>query len=209
MAEDFMLEEEEESSGSPNRRNFLIIASILGLIFIAAMICNVTLLNQSDNSNFVAESATIVSQNATIAVQNAADEATWTAEAIQAAIDATNEAQPEETETVELIPTNTGEPKETPTPTNTAVVKVNETATPNLSGTSQFEATEDGTSQDETPDAIVGDNSSSSPSTATPVPSSDDGEDALPDTGINSWATIIIGLILVAVLIGARRIRQA
>lgn len=223
MADDFMLEEEEQSNGSPNRRNFLIIVGVLGLILIAALICNFTLLNRGNTSNFAAESTAIAQQNVEIATQNAVAAATWTAEAeIQNSIIATNEAQPEPTDIPEIEPTNTEEPEEEPTPTNTAVVKEEATATPNLSGTSEFDdsnaddddnedvdesETPNADDESETPDAVVGGNTTAS--TATPITSSNNNQDALPDTGINTWGTIVIGLILAGILIGVRRMRQA
>lgn len=217
MADDFILDEEEETNGSPGRRNFLIIASILGLIFVAAMVCNFTLLSRNQNEDVAAEATARTIQNATIIAQNATTVAGGgaveeTPDVVQAGIDGTNtaQAQPTDEPEEELVATNTSEPEETPTPTNTAVVKTNETATPNFSGTSEFEDADDGEEDGdsdgtETPNASIG----ASSTTSTPVPSTSTNQDALPETGINTWGTIVIGLLLVGALIGARRFRQA
>lgn len=223
MADDFMVDE-EESNGSSNRRSFLAILGLLSLIFIAAMICNFTLLNRNRDTDFAAESTAIALQNIDTMTRNAEAAATWTAEAeIQSSIDATNEAQPQPTEVPDLEPTNTEVVEETPEATNTAIVKSDETATPNLSGTSEFGSGEgdgdgdgdgedgdgdgDGDGGDEdssTPDAVIGGDDG----TATPISGNGGDQGALPDTGFNTWGTIVVGLVLAGILIGARRVRQ-
>ena len=131
----------------------------------------------------------IETQNAVVAVTNEAVTATIAAMQTEA-------ARPTETPSPPPTFTPTPQPTATPQPTNTPViaeetVESGDLATPNLSGTSVFEN-------------ATGDN------TPTPIPvtggSGDNG--SLPNTGLDTWGIMLIGLVLVAVLFMARRLRR-
>lgn len=185
--EDFIIEED----GS-NRRSFMIIAGVLATIFVAAAICSGVYLLSGRSSSSNPQATAIAATNAVILITN---------EAVTVAI--------EMTETAAAMPTNTPEPTETatetptavpdtPEPTETPVVEVEETATPNLSGTSTFEEVE-GT---ETAESAIA-------ATATPIPAatSTAGNDSLPETGFDTWGVLLAGGLLVFVLLVARRLR--
>lgn len=195
--DEFILE--EEGTGS-SRRPFLIAVATLTTIFILASVCSLLFLF-SNRSASNPEATAIAATNAVILITN---------EAVTAAIDATNIALSQPTETPEptLVPTATSTPvADTATPTETSVVEQQpkDTVTPNLSGTSAVEQVdEDGSDAEGT---AGGDNG-----TATPIPaatsSTADDADALPQTGFETWGTLAVGLMLAAVLIAARRLRR-
>lgn len=190
MTEDFIIEEEHEEA-SNNRRPFLIAVGILLSIFILAAICSATLLYTRDGkptNGDAAAIAAIETTNAEIAVTNAAVTQTIAARE-------TEKARPSDTPVPP--PTNTPIPTNTPQPTDTPVVgqaeEGEETATPNLSGTSAFS---DGSANN----------------TPTPIPGlsgSTGGNDSLPQTGIETWGALVAGLGLIAVLFFARRLRSS
>lgn len=213
MEDDYIFDEEEQS-GPSNRRGFLVAASVLGLILILALVCSFTLLATRNNSNFAADSTAIAVSNMT---QEAVNMVTYdAATAVALSVAQTNEAQPQPTDTPELEPTNTDVPEEeTPEPTETAVVDETEedeaSPTPNLSGTSEFsDATAESEATDEAEesesDGVIGSNTSAS--TPTPLSATSTDNNALPDTGINTWGTILVGLILAGILLGARQFRN-
>ena len=187
MEEDYLIE--GESEGAENRRPFLIAVGALLGIFILALACSaVILLTRGGNGNGDAEKqiAAIETENAIIAVTNAA--VTQTVAAME-----TEAARP--TDTPVAPPTNTPVPTNTPLPTNTPVIQKaeEETPTPDLSGTSSFEST----AVEDTP---------------TPIASLGGGagdEEALPQTGIETWGAIVGAFLLVGILLAARRLRSS
>lgn len=220
MAEDDYIIDDEGGNERPNnRRGFLIAAGFLLGIFILASICSVTLLNMQRRGNGgnqaqIGTATAIAATNQVIMITN---------EAVTVAIQETNLAQAPASETPEatLPPTSTAtEAAATTEPTETAVVEAaDDTPTPNLSGTSEFDddATETPETDDdgetggaETPDSSgSGSGDSSSDSTPTPVAGNDNTQDSLPETGINTWGTILLGLFFLGILLAARRFRSA
>jgi len=198
--DDFIIEGGDTGS---NRRPFFIAAATLTTIFILASVCSLLFLF-SNRTASNPEATAIAATNAVILITN---------EAVTAAIDATNIALsqpadvPESEPTVAPTSTATSVPATT-APTKTAVVEQppKDTATPNLSGTSAVEQlavteeTEEGAtnSEDSTPTPIAASTSSAS-----------NDADALPQTGFETWGTLVVGLLLAAVLIAARRLRRS
>ncbi|MCP4426209.1 MAG: LPXTG cell wall anchor domain-containing protein [Chloroflexi bacterium] len=188
MTEDFIIEE-ESGEDSPSRRPFLIAVGILLTILILAIICSAATLSIRNNrgrSNGNAEQiAARETENAAILANN---------EAVTATIAAMETEQALPTETPTAPATNTPTPTNTPRPTNTPVVRpsgddeVTETPEPSS-------ADADGTADTPTPIApLSGTNGGSD-------------DDALPQTGIETWGALVAGLALVAILFAARRLR--
>jgi len=189
------MEEEEYiiqgDTQSTNNRPFYTAVGVLLLIFIVAAGCAAFSLLSRGSTDQVAQAtvAAIETQNAIVAVTNEA--VTQTIAAME-----TEAARP--TETPSPPPTFTPTPQATATtrPTNTpvvaeATVEGGDMGTPNLSGTSVFDNSTDG-------------------STPTPIPVTGGGDNgSLPNTGFDVWSAMLIGLALVAVLFMARRLRRA
>lgn len=223
MSDDFIIEEEEQASGN---RPFLIAAGALLTVFILAAACTgILLINRDGGENPATAEAIAVreTENAVILATNAA--VTETVAAME-----TEEAQP--TETPQPTATNTPEPTETAAPTNTPVVAgegdtaesgvegaddAEAEATANVSGTSVFDEEADaedgeGSGADGAEGAAGedGDGEDGSESTPTPIPAEGTAEeDALPETGINTWGAIVAAMALIGVLMMARRLRTA
>ncbi len=193
--DDFILEEESASS---SRRPFLIAAATLFTIFIAAAACSLIFLFQNRTASNPQATA-IAATNAVILITN---------EAVTAAIDATNVALSLPTDTPEATATQTATATaipDTATPTETPVVETaKDTPTPNTSGTSVAEPTGDATDSPGNDGAENG--------TATPIPASTTTspgkDDVLPQTGLETWGILGIGLLFVAILVAARRLRH-
>ncbi|MBE2221177.1 MAG: hypothetical protein IAF02_06530 [Anaerolineae bacterium] len=182
---------DNQSSGGSGP--FLTAVGILLVIFILAAGCSaVMLMNRGGSSNADAAQATsIAATNEAILAQNA--RVTETIAAME-----TEAARPTETPTPPP-PTFTPQPtaSNTPIPSNTPVVvdididtegQVTD-GTANVSDTSVFEnATGDSTP---TPIPVVGK------------------DNALPDTGFELWAIALAGVVLVGILVAARRMRGA
>jgi LPXTG-motif cell wall-anchored protein len=199
FSDDFIIEEEEQGAN----RTFLIIAgSLVGLfILIIACVALFAFLNRGDNSE---EIAAIETQNAETAATNAA--VTRTVVAMELTANAP---------TATLPPTSTPEPTDTPTatpePTDTPVVQTPEaeeteggvsedggttTVTPNVAGTQIFGG-DGGTFGTATPITGTG---AGGTGTGT-------GTETLPQTGVTTAGLVGIGLLLVAVVFIARRLR--
>lgn len=188
--EDETIEEQNSGGNGP----FLTAVGILLVVFILAAGCSAFMLRARDTTaGSTAEIAAIETKNAMVAVTNAAVTQTIAAMETEAAKPTETATSPPPTFTSEPSPSNTPRPSNTP-------VKVDidgeigegiADGTPNVSGTSQFE---DGT-EDSTP---------------TPIPvDGSNGSGELPDTGFELWAIVLAGIVLVAVLAGARRMRGA
>lgn len=218
MSDEFIYDEEEGTP--PRRNNFLLAVGVLVLIGVLAMVCSFGVLF-SRRSAVNPQATAIAATNAVRMMTN---------EAVTVAVEATNLAQLQPTSTPELA---TEEPTEEPTavsdtatPTATSILEaVEETTTPaeeteSVVGTADPPTeTEDGNndndadndSSDEADDTDT--NSSGGVNELTPTPISSnatvDSEDALPNTGFNSWGIILAGLILSGVVIAARRLRTS
>ncbi|PIE79651.1 MAG: hypothetical protein CSA11_11090 [Chloroflexi bacterium] len=201
-------DESVEEQGSGSNRPFLIAVGILMLIFVLANICSgAVYMNRRGGGNTVeiAQATSIAATNEAILAQNA--QVTQTIAAMQ-----TEEARPTDTPTpppptftAEPSPTNTPRPTKTPVIAN---VEDEEVATgeggagtageegdmdslENVSGTSIFE-------------------NNTENSTPTPIPVSGGSDNnALPDTGFELWAVALTGIVLIGVLVAARRMRGA
>jgi LPXTG-motif cell wall-anchored protein len=191
FSDDFIIEEEEQGAN----RTFLIIAgSLVGLfILIIACVAIYAFLNRADNT---AEIAAIETANAETELQNA--RVTETIESMELTASA-----PTATFTPSPTPLPTDTPTATPEPTDTAVVQTPETAepgdgtltvTPNLAGTQIFGG-EGGTFGTSTPIGGTGTGGTGT------------GTDTLPQTGVTTAGAVAIGLLLVVVLVVARRLR--
>jgi LPXTG-motif cell wall-anchored protein len=191
FSDDFIIEEEEQGAN----RTFLIIAgSLVGLfILIIACVAIYAFLNRADNT---AEIAAIETANAETELQNA--RVTETIESMELTASA-----PTATFTPSPTPLPTDTPTATPEPTDTAVVQTPETAepgdgtltvTPNLAGTQIFGG-EGGTFGTSTPISGTGTGGTGT------------GTDTLPQTGVTTAGAVAIGLLLVVVLVVARRLR--
>lgn len=198
MEEDYIVQDDSSAASGSSSRPFLTAVGLLLLVFILAAGCGAfNLLSRNGDDQTVVANATIAAietQNAIVAVTNEA--VTLTIMAME-----TEAARPTETPT--LPPTATEPPPATETPeppTQTPVVPEGEVIgedgedgdedTPAAEGTTTFPPTDD--------------------STPTPIPvltGNDKG--ALPDTGIDTWSAMLLGLALVAVLFMARRLRRA
>jgi len=187
MTEDFILEE-DESGDSSKRRPFLIAVGALAAVGVLAVACTAIILmtrgSQPGNSE---EVALIETQNAIIAVTNEAVTRVISAMETEAARP-TNTPEPTATDLPTALPTNT------PRPTNTPVVQQaeGETATPVFFGTSTFGVGLGGSTP--TPIGALGSGSS--------------GNGSLPQTGISTWAATLAALLLVGIVIAARRLRS-
>lgn len=194
--DDFIIEEEGTSS---SRRPFLIAVATLTTIFILASVCSLVFLF-SNRSATNPEATAIAATNAVILITN---------EAVTAAIDATNTALAN----VEAVTAT--EPASTPTSTSTAIpdtatptktVVIKDTPTANVSETSVAEGLTNET--DSESNTETGDNDS----TPTPIPAAtsnaSNNTETLPQTGLETWGTLAVGLLLAGVLIAARRLRQ-
>ncbi len=194
--DEYIVDDEDRRSNRP----FLTAVGVLVLVLVLAGSCAAySWLSRDGGGDEVALAtvSAIETQNAVVAVTNAA--VTQTIIAME-----TEAARPTNTPTP-LPPTNTPSPvpSDTPPPTETPVVAEGENGaagdgtaeaeamgTPNLSGTSTF-------------GDVTSDN------TPTPIPVIGAKDDSLPDTGIDTWGAVLIGLALVGVLLVARRLRHA
>lgn len=192
----YVYEESTEEQNSGGNGPFYTAVGVLIAIFILAGGCAlVSSMNRGSTPDQTAEVAVIETQNAVIAVTNAAVTQTIAAMETEAARPTETPTPPPPTYTPEPSPSNT--PRATNTPVvvdieidNEADVAVGE-GTPNVSGTSVFE----------------GEAENSSP---TPIPVSDsNGSGTLPDTGFELWAIALAGIVLVGILVAARRMRKA
>ncbi len=184
--------ESAETTGGSSNRPFFTAVGILLVIFILAAGCSAfSLLSRGSTDQVaVATVAAIETQNAIVAVTNEA--VTQTIAAME-----TEAARPTETPSPPPTFTPTAQASATPQPTNTPVVADGELpadgsdlGTPNLSGTSTFDNPTDS-------------------STPTPIPVVGGGDGSLPNTGIDTWGVMLLGLALIAVLFMARRLRRA
>jgi flagellar basal body-associated protein FliL len=189
----------EQSSGGSGP--FLTAVGILVVIFVLAAACSIFLfLNRGgDSSAEAAQATSIAATNEAILAQNAQVTETIAAMETEAARPTETPTPPPPTFTPEPSPTNTSEPTNTPVVVDiedgTEVAEGEEgevtDGTPNVSGTSVF----DNETEESTPTPI-------------PVAGGSD-EDALPDTGFELWAIALAGVVLVGILVAARRMRGA
>lgn len=204
MQEDYIEDEFLEEEESSNRRPFLIAVGALVSLFILLGACTAFFLFSNRAANDRAdEVAAIETRNAEIEAAN-----------IATAVSATETAAAQPTNTTEPtpVPTDTPEPN-TPVPTNTPVVEDSEdesTIDPEGEDSSEGEessdeendAGEDGADQGAKPD---GDATPTAISGAGDIVGGND--EALPQTGLDSWGVIIAALGLVGLLIFVRRLR--
>jgi LPXTG-motif cell wall-anchored protein len=203
FSDDFIIEEEEQGAN----RTFLIIAgSLVGLfILIIACVALFAVLNGGDGN--ADQVATIEAENATTIAQNA--RVTETIVAMELTQNAPTATSP---------PTDTPEPTDTatatPEPTDTSVVQTPDAGTV-VTGTVGVETpgvSEDGGTTTVTPNAagtqIFGD-SGGTFGTVTPISGAGTGAgtDTLPQTGVTTAGMVGIGLLLIAVIFVARRLR--
>lgn len=209
MAEDDFIIENEERTGGAGRTFLILAGSLLGIFILAAACSLIFLFSNRNTSN--PEATAIAATNAVILITN---------EAVTAAIEATNLAMAQPSDTPEATPTatvtQTSEPA-TATPTGTAVPTdepVKESPTPNVSGTTAFTTVEagegDGTGDDDaTATSASGTIVEAGTATALPAATST-ATTSLPDTGgFTTWGPILAALLLIGLLVAARSLRRA
>jgi LPXTG-motif cell wall-anchored protein len=192
--EEYIVDGEEQRSNRP----FLTAVGVLLLIFVLAAGCGAfSLFSQNGNGGDEVAQATVAAietQNAIVAVTNAAVTQTIIAMETEAARPTDTPTPPPPTSTPTPLPSDTPPPTETPVVAEGESVdgagEGDAVGTPNLSGTSTFDETTSG-------------------STPTPIPVIGSKDDSLPDTGIEVWSAVLIGLLLVGVLLVTRRLRSA
>lgn len=207
----------EESAARAGGQPFLIALIALIGIFIISALCIFVVYNarRSGNEQDLAVQA-IEATNAAIQQTNIA---------VTVAIEATETARVELASQPTFTPENTPTPETPPTETpvvdqasptpgeGTAVAgEGDETAVSGTDAEGDGEGEEDGENgeTDGTVEAgsgviIVGGTSTPTP---TPISAADAGKDnTLPETGLEVWVVALIGLVLIAVLFGARRLR--
>jgi hypothetical protein len=186
MTDDFILEEDESESLS-SRRPFFIAVGVLATVGILAVACiAITLISRpSDQTD---EIAAIETRNAFIELTNEAVTRTVVAMRTEAARP-TDTPQASPTSTATSIPTNTPRPSDTPV---VAQADEEETADSGVSGTRVF-----GTG--------AGDNT---PTPIAPLGGGTDGG-SLPETGISTLGASVAAILLLAVLVVARRLRRS
>jgi hypothetical protein len=184
--------EEQRSGGSGP---FLTAVGILIVIFILAAGCSaVMFMNRGGGSSSAdaAQATSIAATNEAILAQNARVTETIAAMETEAARPTDTPTPPPPTFTPEPSPSSTPVPSNTPVVVDIEEGEESEVTdgTPNVSGTSIFESETDG-------------------STPTPIPVVGSNNDALPDTGFELWTIVLAGIVLVGVLVVARRMRSA
>jgi hypothetical protein len=198
MSEEFIIEEEESTGRSPFA---LLAAALVGLLVLAVLcIAGASLLQQ--NGDGVSATSTVIAQiNQTTEAQNAFVTQTL----IAMAATETQEALATDTPTpTPTVPTSTPSPTWTPKPTETPVVQPpGDTPTPNLAGTSIF----GGTSTFNATPTVIGGSGGTGGTGGTGGAGGTGGTGTLPQTGVGLWGAIGAAVILVAVLIIARRLR--
>jgi hypothetical protein len=148
-------------------------------------------MNRGSSPDQTAAVAAIETQNAMIAVTNAAVTQTIAAMETEAARPTDTPTPPPPTFTPEPSPSNTPRATNTPVVADVDLGTVVADGTPNVSGTSVFEG-------------------EAGNSTPTPIPvGSSNGGGSLPDTGFELWAIALAGIVLVGILVAARRMRHA
>jgi hypothetical protein len=183
---------EEQSSGG-NGPFYTAVAILVGILILALGAAAIMLNSRGGGDGDVnaAQATSIAATNESILAQNAQVTETIAAMETEAARPTNTPTPPPPTFTPEPSPSNTPVPTDTP-----VVVDIDEETegeagdgTPNVSGTSIFESgTED--------------------STPTPIPVAGSNEsESLPDTGFELWAIALAGVVLVGILVAARRMR--
>lgn len=211
--------DEQEASGGGGATPFLIALAALAGVFIISALCITAVVVSRRASNGVEnEVAVIETQNAVIQETNiavtVAIQETEAARELEAAIEPTFTPEPN-------TPTPETEPTETPV--------VEQATTEAESGSGEGESTEGAEGGEENADGEGtaggdGEESENSQSngaiiigaTATPSPtpiSATDGnsgkDSTLPDTGLEVWGIALMGLFLIVVLVGARKLRTS
>lgn len=200
FSDDFVIEEEEESSG----RSFLIIAGSLIGIFILIAACTLAfiVLQRGQTQSEIAE---IESANATTEAQNAL--VTQTVQAME-----TEAARPTEEPTELPTETATVEPTQGPDVVETSAVEGVETEEPEAA---LPEADQTATAEAEaTSTSVVGSGGDGGEQqTATPIPGTgttpETAPETLPETGLSIWGILALALGMIALLLFARRLRTS
>lgn len=212
MSDDFIVEEQERSGGSP----FVVLAGILGAVFFLAVICIIAVLatRGSDEPTVdpiaQATSDAIVATNEAVMTQNAFVTQTLIARTLTAAAPTnTPPPTPTSTNTPQPTPTNTL----TPTPTETPVVSTGEdgdggedgtvtpgeaTPTTSIFGTPIFSG--GGGATTPTPVTVTGGTGSTGGT---------GGSGTLPQTGLPLWGIIGLGAVFIVLIGLARRLRAS
>lgn len=214
MQEDYIEEDFQDEESSSNRRPFLIAVGVLVTLFILMGACTAFFLFNNRAAERSEQASIIETRNAETLAANAATAIAATETAASAP---TNPPQPT------TAPTNTPEPA-TVTPTNTPVVDAEEEedALTDASGEEGGEGTVEageGTAVSDSGAIITeGDataEGSAAGEDATPTPmsalsdTSDGTDNALPQTGLDTWGVVVAAFALVGLLIFIRRLRTA
>ncbi|MCP4416599.1 MAG: hypothetical protein GY805_08250 [Chloroflexi bacterium] len=213
MQEDYIEDDFLEEESSSNRRPFLIAVGVLVSLFIIMGACTAFFLVNNRAATRSDEVAVIKTRNAETIASNV-------------------ETRVSLTETAEAIPTNTVQPTaeatetakpSTPTPTNTPVVEEEngEEALVEVESTPEGEDEGDTAVSEDEADVTDGEDgdddtngnkdSEDAGSTSDSALSETDAgsDDALPQTGLDSWGIVVAAFVFVGLLIFARRLRAA
>ena len=207
MQDDYIEEDFLDDGSSSNRRPFLMAVGVLVTLFILMGACTVFfLVNNRNAQNRAAEVAAIETRNAETLDANAAT-----------AIAATDTAAsiPTDTPVPTTSPTETAAPA-TSTPTSTPVVEdttdeqaVIETGNDNNNDDVETDATANENDSEENTNEGPAADEETSPTPISALSQTGDGsnEEALPQTGLSTWGIVVTALVLVGLLIFARRLR--
>ncbi|MBP7998334.1 MAG: hypothetical protein KA314_03090 [Chloroflexi bacterium] len=212
MSEEFI--EEGRSTGSP----FVVLAGILGAIFILAVVCIAAVLLTRGNQDTVdpateATSIAVVATNEAVMTQNAFVTQTLIARTMTAAAP-TSTPIPSATATNTPLPTFTNTPLPTATETPVVIPGEDEGDGDGTDGDADGDGTPDATNPTPTT-SIFGTPIFGGGTTSTPVPSTGGtggsggtgGTGTLPQTGFSLWGIIGLGAGLLALAVLARRLR--
>lgn len=204
MSSNDFLEFDDDSQtqeGSSGRSPFVILVVILLIILILASIFTVSLLNGRNQDNGQ-EAAAIEATNAVIAVTNEAVNQTI------AAMEA--EASRPPTETATPTPAVTDEPTETPipSPTNTPTTVPAEAGDDDDDSTETVDATVDGSNETITNTTDVDNGTVTVDSTPDAAFDTSGTDSTLPQTGLDTWAAILLAVFFIGLVIASRRLRS-
>ncbi len=207
--ESFYGEEEQASAGGG--QSFLIaIIALIAIMVIAVLCISAVVISRRASNGQDAAAEAIIATNAAIEQTNiavtVAIEATETAKAELAAVQPTFTPEVENSPTPETLPTETPV-VERASPTPSAEEATTESGVSEAEGTSEAESESEGDGEEDGAGGtiVIGATATATP---TPIAAGNGGKDStLPETGLEVWVIALMGLVLIAVLFGARRLR--
>lgn len=205
--------EEENASGGSSQPFLIALIALIAVLVVAVLCISAVVLSRRGSNTENAAADAIIATNAAIEQTNiavtVAIAATETAKAELAAV------QPTFTPEAENSPTPETPPTETPvvdlsSPTPDTAEATTESGEGEAEGTTEAGTQGEGDGEGDGEDGAGGTIVIGATSTPTPTPISaaSSGKDStLPETGLEVWLIALLGLVLIAVLFGARRLR--